>query len=71
MPLEAVKRRIDRPLGELEHTVRPLSQAFDYAIAMARFARENSEEEEIEVTFQYLGLHSYVSLGNPAPEVDE
>ena len=59
--LEPVERRVDRSLGEVERTVAPRANGVHDRVAVRRAALQRRQQEQIDVSLQYLGLHRVVA----------
>src|SRR5262249_15890161 len=61
--LEPVQRRIDGSLGELERAATSVTDSLAHRVPVGRPGLERREEQQIDVSLQYLGLHSLILHG--------
>src|SRR4029453_17919838 len=62
-PREPIQRRVDGPFGEVECAGAPGAELTDDPVPVGRPRRQRREEQEIEMTFQYLGSPRVAILG--------
>jgi len=65
LPLEAVQRRVEGPLSELEDLFRPLLDALGDAPAVHRLELQRLEDEHVERALECVALlsdHSFLSI---------
>ena len=54
LPLQAIERRVERPLPELQHVLRPLLDAFGDAPAVHRLELQGSQDQHVERSLQHV-----------------
>ena len=67
--LEPVERWVDRALGEVKCSVGSFTETLHQRVAMSRLSGERGQQEQVEMSLQYLGSQSYASLGISMPAV--
>ena len=60
--LEAVQRRIDRPLGQVEGAGARVTDRLDDRVAVQRLPSYRAEEEQVEVASRCIGSHSMEAI---------